>query len=376
MICRDVREALDALLDGELDSVEEGRVRVHLEDCAECGRDLEELRDWQRTLAGALSSEAPRPTAAERRRTVDALAAATHRRFPAPRVAAMLAIGLSVGIVSAAVGIGRPPEEQVVRVVERMTERARCDAQLRAVSEEIERDLGGARQAVAGRTAEDPAARAVEVASANIARHLDAGDAPPPASADVERVRVVRTTDGVTVAVVQMEDGRVRVDAPGGPIHARNMADLLSRHALVCRRYAIGGSDGYITVGDSGAGADWKGRLDLLRRTGAWDETLQWEAYRSWLAPRVRDARDLERKLRSAQERCRSAGESRATATASVDVDAILKNVKTLTRSELNRAQESVEAEMRRLESRLREAAELRARAKGLRIFAEDIGRD
>jgi hypothetical protein len=31
---------------------------------------------------------------------------------------------------------------------------------------------------------------------------------------------------------------------------------------------------------------------------------------------------------------------------------------------------------MKKLEERLKEAAELRTRAKGLRIFAEDLGRD
>jgi hypothetical protein len=173
-----------------------------------------------------------------------------------------------------------------------------------------------------------------------------------------------------------MQDGRVRVDLPGGPVQARSMADLLSGHAEVCRRYGIGGSDGLITVGDSTAGADWKGRLDLLSRTGSWDENLQREAYRGWLAPRLRDAREIERKVKDLQERCRAAGESRAAAAAAVDVDAILKQVQALPRAELRRTQERVDAEMKKLEERLKEAAELRLHAKGLRIFAEDVGRD
>jgi cell division protein ZapA (FtsZ GTPase activity inhibitor) len=173
-----------------------------------------------------------------------------------------------------------------------------------------------------------------------------------------------------------MHDGRVRVDLPGGPVQARSMADLLSRHAEVCRRYGIRGGDGLITVGDSTAGADWKGRLDLLSRTGSWDENLQWETYRGWLAPRLRDAREIERKVKELQERCRAAGESRAAVAAAVDVDAILKDVQALPRAELRRTQERVEAEMKKLEDRLKEAAELRTHAKGLRIFAEDVGRD
>jgi hypothetical protein len=151
------------------------------------------------------------------------------------------------------------------------------------------------------------------------------------------------------------------------------MAELLTRHADVCHRYAIGGSDGFLTVGDSSAGVDWKGRLELLTRTGAWDESLQWEAYRGWLAPRVRDSKEIEQKVKELQGRCRMAGESRTTVAATVDVDALLKNMRVLTRSELRRTQERIDAEMKKLEERLKEAGELRARAKGLRIFSEDI---
>jgi len=376
MTCRDAREALDALLDGELDPVEEGSVRAHLEGCEDCPLELEDLRVWHRTLAGALVSETPVSSAADRRRVADALAGAARRRIPASRLAAMVAIGLSVGITTAAVGVSSPSDAQRARVAARVIERVTRDAQLRAVSAEIERDLGEARQAVAGRGLEDPAARAVEVASANIARRLDAD--PPPASprADAVRVSVSRSVNGESVSVAQMQDGRVRVDLPSGPVQARSMADLLSRHAEVCRRYGIGGSDGLITVGDSTAGADWKGRLDLLSRTGSWDEGLQGEAYRGWLAPRLRDAREIERKVKDLQERCRAAGESRAAAAAAVDVDAILKQVRALPGAELRRTQERIEAEMKKLEDRLKEAAELRLRAKGLRIFAEDVGRD
>jgi hypothetical protein len=376
MTCRDVREVLDALLDGELEAAEESEVRVHLEFCAACGRELEELRDWQRTLTGALRSEAPKSTAAERRRMVDVLASSTRRRIPPSRLAALLAIGISVGVVTAAVGVSRPPEAQVARVVERVKEFASRDAQLRAVSAEIEQDLGEARQAVAGRGAEDPTARAVAVASENIARRLDGRPEPGLPAADAERVSVARTLHGETVSVVQMQDGRVRVETPAGRVQARSMADLLSRHADVCRRYAIGGSDGSITVGDSFAGADWKGRLDLLTRTGAWDESLQWEAYRGWLAPRVRDAKEIERKVTELQARCRASGETRMSVAAAADSEAILKDLKMLTRSELRRTQEKIEAEMKKQEDRLKEAAELRAHAKGLRIFAEDVGRD
>jgi hypothetical protein len=114
----------------------------------------------------------------------------------------------------------------------------------------------------------------------------------------------------------------------------------------------------------------------LLTRTGAWDESLQWEAYRGWWAPRVRDSKEVEQKVKELQARCREAGAGRTSVAAPVDVDAILKNVKVLTRAELRRTQERLDAEMKKLEERLKEVAELRARAKGLRIFAEDVGGD
>jgi hypothetical protein len=178
------------------------------------------------------------------------------------------------------------------------------------------------------------------------------------------------------VTVVQKEDGRIRVQTPGGVIEARNMPDLLVRHPDLCRRYSIGGSDGFLRVADNFAGVDWKGRLDLLLRSGTWDENLQWEAYRGWVAARAGDAKEIERRLKAHQERCRSGDDRIATAVGAVDAESIAKRVKTFTRAELERHQERLAMEMKQLDERLKEAAELRARARGLRIFAEDIEHD
>lgn len=377
MTCRDVREALDALLDGELEPGEELAVREHLDLCLSCGRELDDLRDWHGTLSDALAGEAPRPSVTERRRTADAVIAAVRRpRIPAARWAAVLAIGLSLGVAGGAVALSRPPREQVARVAEQIREREVRDAALRAMSAEIAEDLGRAREAVAGRSAEDPAARAVEVASASIARRL--GAEPPPAAADGrERVSITRTIDDATVTVTQLNDGRILVSVPGQRIEAASMEELRSRYSDLCRRYGIGGQDGCLSVGDTTAGADWKGRLDLMFRTGSWDESAQWEIYRGWAAARARDAKEAERRLREHQERVRAAASRTfSVPPAAVDVDAIVRDVKTLTRSELQRTQERIDAEMRKLEARLRTTGELRDRARSLRIFAEDVAGD
>jgi hypothetical protein len=294
---------------------------------------------------------------------------------PAARWAALIAIGFSVGVVASAVSLSRPPKEQVARVVEQIREREHRGAQLRALSREIEQDLGAAQEVVAVRGAEDPAACAVAVASTNIARRLGAAPEPPANAPPGERLSITRTVNGDTIRVVQMNDGRILVSAPGGKVEVRGMEELRERHPELCSRYAIAGTDGFLTVGDSAAGADWKGRLELLLRTGAWDEGVQVEAYRSWVASRAGDAREIERRVRAYQERCR-AGAGTVVPAVPVDVEAILKDVKTLTRSELKRTQEQIDSEVKKLEARLREAGELRARARGLRMFAEDATRE
>jgi len=389
MTCRDVREALDALLDGELEAGEELSVREHLDWCRTCARDLDELREWHGSLADALSTEIVRPTVTERRRTADAVIAAIRlRRIPATRMAALIAIGLSLGIVAGAVALSRPPREQIARVVERIRERQTRDAELRAVSEEIEEDLGEARKLVAGRGAEDPAASAVAIGTLNIARRLGSDPieelrkAPEIAQVirDVQKqnaepivfLSITRTVDGNTISLTQRTDGRIRVEVPGYGFEVRNMEELLSDHADLCRRYAIAGRDGLLTVGETAAQADWKGRLPMLLRTGAWDEHAQWEAYRGWAAAKAPDPKEIERRMAFFQERCRAAAVRKGSSAAPVDVDAILRDVQSLTRSELRKTQERIEAEMKKLDARLKEAAELKERARALRIFAED----
>ena len=377
MTCSDAREFLDALLDGELNAAEESALRRHLEACAECDRELEDLRAWHGTIGEALAAEEPDPAAvAESRRDIlAALSASARRRVPTARVAALLAIGLSVGVVASAVGFSRPPEAQVAQLVEGLKEQERRDARLRAVRREIEEDLAEARNAVAGRADRDPAARAIEVATTNLSRRL-IQEPPEPEASAAEKVSITRTVDGGTLTVVQKEDGRVRVQTPQGVVEARNMPDLLARHPDLCRRYAIGGSDGFLRVADSTAGVDWRGRLDLLLRSGTWDENLQWEAYRGWAAARAADAREVERRLRAHQERCRATADGAAEAAAAVDVESIVKRVRAFTRDEIRRNQDRLAAEMKQLDDRLKEAAELRIRARGLRIFAEDIEHD
>ena len=92
-----------------------------------------------------------------------------------------------------------------------------------------------------------------------------------------------------------------------------------------------------------------------------------------WAAARVGDPREIERRFRAYQERCQALPDL-LTPMPAVDVDAILKRVRTLTRSELAQTQSRLESEMKRLEERLQAAGELRSRARGLRIFAEDVG--
>lgn len=390
MTCREIREALDALLDGELDAGEELTVRDHLDWCRGCVQDYNDLREWHGSLADALAGEAVGPTTAERRRTADAVIAAIRpRTVPMSRLAALVAIGLSVGIVASAVSLSRPPGDQVARVVERIRERQSHDAQLRAVSAEIERDLGEARKVIAARGPEDPAARSVAIGSLNIARRLGAdpleelrrnGDLAATVlnagAAPAGCISITRTVDGATISVTQGTDGRIRVSVPGYQVEARNMKELLSDHDELCRRYRISGSDGFLTVGDSAAGADWKGRLNLLLRTGAWDEQAQWDAYRDWAAAKAVDAKEFEHRIRSYQERCRDSAKKTASAAPAVNVEAVLREVKTLTRGELKRTQERIESETKKLEARLQEARELRERARGLRLFAEEAGRD
>jgi hypothetical protein len=154
------------------------------------------------------------------------------------------------------------------------------------------------------------------------------------------------------------------------------MEELLTDHADLCRKYAITGWDGLFAVGDSAVGADWKGRLPLLLRTGAWDEHAQWEAYRGWAASQAPDPKEIERRVAHFQERCRAAAARKSTAVAPVDIDILVREVRSLTRSELRKTQERIDAEMKKLDERLKQAAELKERARALRLFAEDARND
>src|SRR6185436_9950936 len=132
-----------------------------------------------------------------------------------------------------------------------------------------------------------------------------------------------------------------------------------------------------LSVGDATAGADWKGRLELMFRTGRWDEKSQSETYRGWVAGTAPDPKEIERRVKEYQERCRaSMAKGLSRALPATHVEALLKDAKSLSRAELQRTQERIESEMKKLDARLQEAAELRARARGLRVFAEEAARD
>lgn len=392
MTCTEVREALDALLDGELDAGEELSVRSHLDWCSDCRLELEDLRSWHGSLASALAEENLRPSPTERRRTADAVIAAVRRApLPVARWAALLAVGLSVGFVACAVALSRPPREQVARLVEEIRQRDCRDAQLRAMSAEIEQDLGVARKAVAGRGAEDPAARVVAVGSFNIARRMGSDPAAElqraPDIAKVlsrlqdshrpsECVSITCTTNGSTVSLTQLSDGRIIIAAPGLRLEVPSMEDLITGHADLCRRFAITGHDGFLSVGDTAAGTDFAGRLHLLLRTGAWDEAAEWEAYRGWVATRAPNPREIERRMKAHRDRCRLPLKMDAAPPSPADVEVLMRGVKSLTRTELERVQGRIETEMKKLEARLKEAGEMRDRARGLRIFAEEAARE
>lgn len=85
----EVSQLLSAFLDDELTQAESQRVRIHLEDCQDCRRALEEMRTLRRT---AQSIEFPSPSSAE----IDALENALSVR--ATRLAGWVLILAAVGI--------------------------------------------------------------------------------------------------------------------------------------------------------------------------------------------------------------------------------------------------------------------------------------
>ena len=56
---QELKKMLSAYLDGELTQAEEQRVRLHLEDCQECRRELEQMAELQKLTAAIRFQEPP-----------------------------------------------------------------------------------------------------------------------------------------------------------------------------------------------------------------------------------------------------------------------------------------------------------------------------
>ena len=377
MTCAELTEALDAYLDGELEAEKRPAFDAHAGRCLACARAVDARRAFAGTLRGAFAqaAEGAEPRGGERERLVDRMVQLARRRlvFPA-RLAAAAVIGVAAGLVAYALGLSRATSEELALAESLRTRDAR-GAQVRVLRVEAEADLAFVRDAVAPSRRQDPAALAVNVAASTLERRLEPAAAPPPdRSADQEKRLVVKgLVNGAAVEVVQMGDGRVTLVVPGRTVEAPSMAELQRRHADLCRTFDVQGKEGVVRVGENAASTDLKGRLHLLWRTGTWDEDVQWEAARTWLAGRVPDAVEREVRMRELRDRCRAASAPAAAPEVTVELGALLAEVKGRSRRELQETRARLEQEMRRLERELDELKDLRGRAKGLRTFAEAV---
>jgi len=433
MSCTEVRTSLDALLDGELDAGDERTVRAHLASCPSCASELEERRAFSESLARSLERALDGVESGDeaRHRTVERMTVAARARASLlPRAAAAAVVGIAAGLVAWALASRPTPEQR--DVARRLREAEARDLQVRDLRDQASRELEFVRQTVTVDRAEHPAAVALNVALSNLEDWLEpaapraplaqlvADTASPDGNAraasqkalwrlgtesleefgqavrlaekadwkfvtrvlndlksraragEGRSVAVSQVVNGVSVSVTQGTDGRVRVVLPDTTLDARSMGELLEKHGEVCRKYGIRGHEGVLVVGESTATLDLEGRLQLLFRTGGWDEDVLGEAYRSWMTRGGRDAREAEAKLKELRQRW-SRTEEPSSSAPSVDVDAILKDVKALTRQELDKVRAGLEGRMRKLEEDLRSAQELRSRAHVLRTFAEDL---
>jgi anti-sigma factor RsiW len=435
MTCDDARPALEALVDGELAREDERVLRDHLASCSACERHLADRRAFSLSLRSALEREfqSVEPPPGARERVTELLLAASRRRLGVPgRLAAALVIGLAVGLAAWAVGLSRPTRLQA-EVADRLRNRDVHQEEIRELTREIGRDLEEAlesspsadplapptlaiRQGAAvieSQIAEpaektlpqlvsDTASRnpAVRGAARSALKRLDPsrvddlrraidesrGDTAfvqqiveelEDRAQPVERgkVSISKTVNGSTVSLSQMRDGRVRLVIPGRTIEARGMADLLKRHAEVCRQYSVAGRDGFVTIDGTPAAVDFRGQLDLVFRTGTWTDEVQWDAYRAWMASRVPDPRQVEVRVKELQDRCRRQMDRplETTGEIRVDVERIMKEVRAMTHQQLEETRIRVEQEMKTLDARLEELRDLRAHARGLRAYAEGM---
>ncbi len=371
MTCPESRLAIDALVDGEIEREEEVLLRSHLAGCPACGRELEERRLLSETLGRAFerTRDEASPLPGERERLAERMAALPRRRAAlAGRLAAAAMIVVAVGIAATAATAGRPSSEQVA-VARKIREQATREAQLGRLEEEVAAELAALR---AERPRESSAAMAVDAAISSIERRL--APVPPPAPA-VPGTSVAISVDvnGAAVEFVQRADGTVRLAVPGRTVEAASVSELTARYADLCRRFSVEGSEGKVKVGDSAAAIDLPGRFRLHALTGTWAEDAQWEWCRDWMKRRVPEAAEMERRMKEAQERYRRAAADFALPAVSVDLERILKDVKSLTGQELRKAAERAEDRVRSLEPRVQELRDLRGRARGVRVFAETV---
>jgi hypothetical protein len=372
MRCPEIKDLLDPWIDGELGEPERSTFETHVGRCPACARAGDERRALSASLRAAFEKSVDGVEAPPHGRLTDLLASASRTRLLLPaRVAGVAAAGLILGALAVAFGMQRATPEETA-LAERLRDREAAGARAKRLRADAENDLAFVRTAVEPERRADPAALAVGVALSTLERRLGP-PGPPPPGAPAPRVAVSNTVEGALVELVQMSDGRVTLTVAGKQVEAPSMGELLRRHGELCRRYAVDGAEGRVRVGENAASVDLKGRLELLWRTGRWDEDVQWEAYRAWMAPRSKDAAEMERGLKELQERCRRAAEAAVPPPVKLELKNALKTVKGLSRPELDDLRRGLEAELRRLEAELRDLEELRGRAKGLRAFAEGV---
>jgi len=375
MTCAEARIAIDARLDGELGPDEGPALEAHLAACADCAREVEDRRAFSASLGGALRRaldgvEAPRE---ERARLVERLAAASRRRAVLPaRLAAAAVLAIAAGLVAWAL-LGGPSAEQLALAEKIRLSRSR-EVQIERLQDEAQADLAFARESLASLKADDPPALVLNVGVSNLARQLSSGP-PPPApdrGSQIQRVAIATTVNGAAVELVQTGDGRVKVTLPHRTLDAPSMTELQRRHPDVCAKWSIEGNEGKVRVGKEAAVVELPARLDLLFRTGAWDDEVPWDAYRDWMQGRFNPA-EMERRMKEMQERWRRAAESATVPVVTVDLEDVMKDVRGIGRQEADEAVKRVEEHMKALERRLKEMRELRGRAKGLRVYAEGV---
>ena len=437
MTCDEARPAIDALVDGELAREEERVLRAHLGACPACTRELGERRAFSGSLRKAFDRglEAAEPPPGARELLAGRLHAVSRGRFAAPaRLAAALVFGVAIGLGAWAVGMSRPTRLQE-EVAGKIRDRRVNEAEVGQLTREIEQDVQkavdsappadlqevirqGARviesriaepadkglpQLVADTVSRDPRVRAAARSALRLlgpARIDDlrraASESPQGDAGFLEqiveeledraqpvergRVSISKTVNGATIAFTQLRDGRVRLAVPGRSIEEPNMAELLRRHSELCRQYGLSGRDGAVTLDGTPAAVELRGQLQLVFRTGTWTDEVQWDAYRAWMIARTPDPKEAEARVKEMQERCRRALRDAPVPDVRqnlrIDVGPILKEVEVMTRHQLEEAHLRVDLEKRALEARLQDLRELRARARGLRVYAEDLARD